>query len=616
MAGWEALHLAVNTMGIQSVEELSEWIHGQGFPQPRWGAHFSGRAQERLLNSAAHINARVTSLESTYVQAVLQACEQGVREVQEARHTRGVPGPSPLVDARWEALDDVNLEEVFNRRFPVLQSCPFQVRGRFRQATRVALETLHSGVLGHDTLMETRGWKLFILLPFMLLRRPHGHAKVGKDELCRRFDKFAAGQWADLLLEGHQSSAQGVEATHIGADSIERRAAAACQKIKLGEISRARQCLTGASLAPGTEATFQLLQARRPQVVVRELPEAVRAFEPESPVTVDRKIFLKCLKSAPRGASPGPGGCTYEHLKTLLDDTDTMELLFEAITSLARANVPVEIAEVLMGARLTALTKPDGGVRGIATGSSLRRLVARILARQFMGAFEKECAPFQCALSTRAGTDCVGHLLRASTDRDPTSTVLSVDGIGAYDHVLRSAMLGETVADASSSSHLTFCAPLLWSSFQLHVGGWRGATAHCHASRRRRARRSAHALLFSIGIQDALEEVATSLAPEEHLCAFLDDIYLLCPPERVVPLYKLLSETLARVAGIRLHQGKTKVWNKAGRAPEDVQELGTEAWQTQGLKVLGTPIGTPEFVSQKMNDRIEDERRLWETSCA
>ena len=456
MAGWEALHLAVNTMGIQSVEELSEWIHGQGFPQPRWGAHFSGRAQERLLNSAAHINARVTSLESTYVQAVLQACEQGVREVQEARHTRGVPGPSPLVDARWEALDDVNLEEVFNRRFPVLQSCPFQVRGRFRQATRVALETLHSGVLGHDTLMETRGWKLFILLPFMLLRRPHGHAKVGKDELCRRFDKFAAGQWADLLLEGHQSSAQGVEATHIGADSIERRAAAACQKIKLGEISRARQCLTGASLAPGTEATFQLLQARRPQVVVRELPEAVRAFEPESPVTVDRKIFLKCLKSAPRGASPGPGGCTYEHLKTLLDDTDTMELLFEAITSLARANVPVEIAEVLMGARLTALTKPDGGVRGIATGSSLRRLVARILARQFMGAFEKECAPFQCALSTRAGTDCVGHLLRASTDRDPTSTVLSVDGIGAYDHVLRSAMLGRLLQMPAARAILPF----------------------------------------------------------------------------------------------------------------------------------------------------------------
>ena len=290
-----------------------------------------------------------------------------------------------------------------------------------------------------------------------------------------------------------------------------------------------------------------------------------------------------------------------------------MELLFEAITSLARANVPVEIADVLMGARLTALTKPDGGVRGIATGSSLRQLVARILARQFMGAFEKECAPFQYALSTRAGTDCVGHLLRASTDRDPTSTVLSVDGIGAYDHVLRSAMLGRLLQMPAARAILPFV--------RLSYGAPSSYTwVDCEGQQRTVTQAEGGEqgdplmpLLFSIGIQGALEEVATSLAPEEHLCAFLDDIYLLCPPERVVPLYKLLSETLARVAGIRLHQGKTKVWNKAGRAPEDVQELGPEAWQTQGLKVLGTPIGTPEFVSQKMNDRIEDERRLWET---
>ena len=41
-------------------------------------------------------------------------------------------------------------------------------------------------------------------------------------------------------------------------------------------------------------------------------------------------------------------------------------------------------------------------------------------------------------VSTRAGSDCAGHLFRAMTDIDPT-TILSIDGIGAYDHVLRSA---------------------------------------------------------------------------------------------------------------------------------------------------------------------------------
>ena len=69
----------------------------------------------------------------------------------------------------------------------------------------------------------------------------------------------------------------------------------------------------------------------------------------------------------------------------------------------------------------------------IATSTSFRRLVAKTLAKQFMSDVEKVCAPFQFALSTRAGTD--RHAVRVVTDNDPEMTVLSIDGIGAYDHV-------------------------------------------------------------------------------------------------------------------------------------------------------------------------------------
>ena len=109
-------------------------------------------------------------------------------------------------------------------------------------------------------------------------------------------------------------------------------------------------------------------------------------------------------------------------------EVSTVKLLLEAASSLARA--PQEIAEALTCARLTALSKPGGGVRA-----------SRTLAKQFAEEFERECAPFQYALSTRAGTDCLGHMLRAACDADGSATVLSADGIGAYDDVLRSAML-------------------------------------------------------------------------------------------------------------------------------------------------------------------------------
>ena len=99
---------------------------------------------------------------------------------------------------------------------------------------------------------------------------------------------------------------------------------------------------------------------------------------------MDRKILLSSLTSSPRGSSPGPGGCTCEHLKVLLEDSNTFDLLIEALNSLAQAAVPRVIADVLMSARLTAFAKKDGGVRGIATGKNLRRVVGRTLAKQYM----------------------------------------------------------------------------------------------------------------------------------------------------------------------------------------------------------------------------------------
>ena len=59
------------------------------------------------------------------------------------------------------------------------------------------------------------------------------------------------------------------------------------------------------------------------------------------------------------------------------------------------------------------------------------------------------------------------------------------------------------------------------------------------------------AFLVSVGIQNALEEVACSLQAGEQLCAYFDDVVI--QPDRVV--------TLFTVVGIRLHQGKTTAWN-------------------------------------------------------
>ena len=110
-------------------------------------------------------------------------------------------------------------------------------------------------------------------------------------------------------------------------------------------------------------------------------------------------------------------------------------------------------------------------------------------------------------------------------------------------------------------------------------------------------------LLFSIAIQGALEEVSKSLKAGEYLCGFLDDVHLVCEPERVRLQYDSLAEALSTMAGIRLHQGK-HVWNAIGQCPEDIADLGPEVWCMDGIKVLGTPLGSTEFVSSIMEERV------------
>ena len=91
-------------------------------------------------------------------------------------------------------------------------------------------------------------------------------------------------------------------------------------------------------------------------------------------------------------------------------------------------------------------------------GDVFRRLVARTLARQFGAAFRTACAPFQYALSTRAGSEAVVRAVQTAIEADRRTTVLSIDGMGAYDHISRASMLEALRAHAPLTGLLPFAS--------------------------------------------------------------------------------------------------------------------------------------------------------------
>ena len=85
---------------------------------------------------------------------------------------------------------------------------------------------------------------------------------------------------------------------------------------------------------------------------------------------------------------------TADHLRPLLDVSADSLVLGQVAALFSRAQVPPEIMDALGAGRLTALQKPDGGVRGIVVGEIFRRVTARTIAQQYSKKVEVATAPF------------------------------------------------------------------------------------------------------------------------------------------------------------------------------------------------------------------------------
>ena len=81
--------------------------------------------------------------------------------------------------------------------------------------------------------------------------------------------------------------------------------------------------------------------------------------------------------------------------------------------------------------------------------------------------------------------------------------------------------------------------------------------------------------LFSLALNTALQQFHEDLHDGERVAAYLDDIYITAQPSRIRTFFDALARHLSTHAGIRLHAGKTEVWNAGGVGPPNVQEFTT-----------------------------------------
>ena len=214
-------------------------------------------------------------------------------------------------------------------------------------------------------------------------------------------------------------------------------------------------------------------------------------------------------------------------------------------------------------------------------------------------------------------------MLQTLTDQDPNATILSVDGVGAFDLVSRNAMLQGLLGMEDGDRLLPFVR-LLYGDPSTFL--WEDDLGGVHHIRQGEGGEQGDPLmpmLFSLGQHAALTAIAERLEDGERLLAFLDDLYEVTTPLRSVAVHEVLREELWRHAKISVHHGKTCIWNRGGVVPDRCDELEAvnrrrRVWrgshedrlEDQGSTILGTPVGRPEFVERELAKILANHSEL------
>ena len=134
--------------------------------------------------------------------------------------------------------------------------------------------------------------------------------------------------------------------------------------------------------------------------------------------------------------------------------------------------------------------------------------------------------------------------------------ILSIDGVGAFDHVSRARMFEQLL----SNTQLHAFAPFVRQWYDTVSGfHWTDDNGQAHTTLQADGGEQGNALmpaLFCLALPPAMVQISEAWPEGASAAPYLDDIYIFCEREDVVNLLGSVQEILSRVCHIDVSIGK------------------------------------------------------------
>jgi len=241
-------------------------------------------------------------------------------------------------------------------------------------------------------------WVELFILPLCVLssrRRPRGEGVA--QHIRRRARCWSDGNVDDLIDELLETAPlPHTQPRHSDEAAL---AARVLRKVAEGHLSAAVRMLEPSTIAPATPATCAILEQLHP---VRPLPHAVPM--PHAPHQARAEDVIAALKTFPPGTAGGRDGLTALHIRHALSVGGSDVLIEDLLGVVNRAlagDLPRALRPFWASAPITPLLKPNGGIRPIAVGLTLRRLVSKVAVAAVLPAVSEYLEPHQVGVGVR-----------------------------------------------------------------------------------------------------------------------------------------------------------------------------------------------------------------------
>lgn len=374
------------------------------------------------------------------------------------------------------------------------------------------------------------------------------------------------------------------------------------------EYSKALQALLSTGTVPKDQSAATKLQALHPEAPVpaQETEALLRLAET---IEISEKQLVSAVRSFSSTTATGVLGIKVPLLKQMLQ-YDVSGVFTRAlrvfVVSCANGKTPEVMRPFLAGASLTGLPKLPSGIRPIAAGEILRRIIAKATLSNAMAQLADFFGDFQLGVGRKGGIEhivfAINKLVAENVD-NPDFVGVKVDMKNAFNTLFRTKMLTAArrfpilahwlATCYGSHSHLWFGEFVLSSQKGVQQGDPLGP------------------LLFALTLMDTINEIQ-GLRPLLNKW-YLDDGVIFGTHETIAAVIKVLESPSLTGLGLELNASKCElIWLRPEFVRPDAFPSRFSNRITDGnFTIVGSPIGTAEFKDKQIRKVTADAERIW-----